>query len=405
VSVFRIGEAAQLLGISPDTVRRWVDAGRLVAIRDEHGHRVIDGVNLAEYARSQGAEVDAGAEGSSARNRLRGIVTAVVKDTVMAQVDIQADPGRAVPFGVPDEPRGGRRPGSPGRVSRCGGDQINHGRGGETAHDRRRKREKIVRARWIRSTLIGFAIAATLVTAACGTSNPRASASSTGLAGTVNVFAAASLTESFTQIGKDFEAANPGTKVTFNFGASSTLANQINQGAPADVFAAASPTTMKTVTDAGNGDGTPTTFVRNQLVIAVPKGNPKNIMGLADLTKAGVKVALCAVEVPCGAAAKKALDAAKVTLKPVTLEPDVKAALSKVKLGEVDAALVYRTDAKAAAADVDGVEFPESAGAINDYPIVVLKNSANKAAAQAFVAYVLSDKGKAVLTAAGFQSP
>ena len=138
---------------------------------------------------------------------------------------------------------------------------------------------------------------------------------------------------------------------------------------------------MKTVTDAGNAEGTPVVFVKNQLVIAVPKGNPKGIAGLSDLTKPGLKVALCAEQVPCGAAAKKALDAANVTLTPVTLEQDVKAALAKVKLGEVDAALVYRTDAKSAASDVDGIEFPESAGAINDYPIVVLKNAPNKAGA------------------------
>jgi molybdate transport system substrate-binding protein len=140
-------------------------------------------------------------------------------------------------------------------------------------------------------------------------------------------------------------------------------------------------------------------------VIAVPKGNPKGIKGLSDLTRAGVKVALCAEQVPCGVAARTALAAANVSLTPVTLEQDVKAALSKVKLGEVDAALVYRTDAKAAPSDVDGIEFPESAGAINDYPIVVLKDAPNKAAATAFVAYVRSDNGKAVLTAAGFQTP
>src|SRR5689334_13896424 len=221
----------------------------------------------------------------------------------------------------------------------------------------------------------------------------------------VTVFAAASLTESFTQIGKDFEAANPGSTVKFNFAGSSALATQINQGAPADVFASAAPANMKTVTDKGNGAGDPTTFVKNQLVIAVPKGNPKGITGLADLTGPGVKVALCATQVPCGAAANKALSAAHVKLTPVTLEQDVKAALSKVKLGEVDAALVYRTDAKAAASDVDGVEFPESSGAINEYPIVVLKDAPNKAGARAFVAYVRSDKGKAVLTDAGFQAP
>jgi molybdate transport system substrate-binding protein len=193
----------------------------------------------------------------------------------------------------------------------------------------------------------------------------------------------------------------------FNFAGSSALATQINQGAPADIFASAAPANMKIVTDAGNGEGTPTTFVRNQLVIAVPKGNPKGIAGLADLTKPGVKVALCAEQVPCGAAARKALDAAQVKLTPVTLEQDVKQALAKVKLGEVDAALVYRTDARAAtaASDVDGIEFPESAGAINDYPIIVLKDAPNKAAAQAFLAYVLSDKGKTVLGDAGFQSP
>jgi molybdate transport system substrate-binding protein len=255
--------------------------------------------------------------------------------------------------------------------------------------------------------LAAFAATALLATAAgCGKDDiPGPSTSGGGVTGAVTVFAAASLTGSFTQIGKDFEAADPGTKVTFNFAGSSALATQINQGAPADVFASAAPANMKTVTDAGNGDGTPATFVKNQLVIAVPKGNPKGVTALADLTKPGVKVALCAEQVPCGAAAKKALDAAGVKITPVTQESDVKAALSKVTLGEVDAALVYRTDVKAAADKVDGIEFPESAGAMNEYPIVVLKNAPNKAAAAAFVAYVKSDKGMAVLSQAGFQSP
>lgn len=265
-----------------------------------------------------------------------------------------------------------------------------------------------MKARWIRVTLAGLTAAATLAVAGCGGDSDTASTKtddSSKLSGTVTVSAAASLTESFTEIRKDFEAANPGVKVTLNFGASSALAAQINEGAPADVFASASPATMKTVTDAGNGTGEVTTFVKNQLVIAVPKGNPKGIKTLADLTKPGVKVALCAEQVPCGAAAKKALAAASVKLTPVTLEQDVKAALTKARLGEVDAALVYRTDAKAAANDVDGIEFPESAGAINDYPISLLKDAPNKTAAEAFVAYVLSDKAKSVLTGAGFQAP
>jgi len=255
--------------------------------------------------------------------------------------------------------------------------------------------------------LTATAVVASMLLAGCGSGTPSAtsSPSSKGVTGTVTVFAAASLTESFNKIGKDFEAANPGAKVTFNFAGSSALATQINQGAPADIFASAAPANMKTVTDAGNAEGTPTIFVKNQLVIAVQKGNPKGIKALADLTKPGLKVALCAEQVPCGAAAKKALDAAKVSLTPVTLEQDVKQALSKVKLGEVDAALVYRTDAKVSTADVEGIEFPESAGAINEYPIVLLKNAPNKTAAQAFLAYVQSDKGVAVLTTAGFQKP
>ena len=255
---------------------------------------------------------------------------------------------------------------------------------------------------------IAVALAAVLALAGCGNgggSGSNATPSAGTVSGTVTVFAAASLTESFTTIGHDFEARYPGTKVAFNFNGSSTLAAQINQGAPADVFASADPANLKTVTDAGNGSGSATVFVKNQLVIAVPKGNPKHITGLSDLTRPGVKVALCAEQVPCGAAAKKALAAAGVTLTPVTEEQDVKSALAKVKLGEVDAALVYRTDVQAASSDVDGVEFPESAKAVNEYPITALKGAPNAAGATAFIGYVLSDKGQAVLRKAGFQAP
>jgi molybdate transport system substrate-binding protein len=263
----------------------------------------------------------------------------------------------------------------------------------------------------LRRAATALAAAAVLVfAAACGSSTPAAAPTSTGssapsISGDINVFAAASLTESFNTIGKQFESAHPGTHVIFNYAGSSALATQITQGAVADVFASASPATMKTVTDGGDNAGTPTNFVKNQLVIAVPKGNPKNITSLADLTKPGIKVALCAADVPCGAAATKALAAANVKLTPVTLEEDVKQALSKVTLGEVDAALVYRTDAKAASDKVDGIEFPESAQAINTYPIVLLKGGKNPTGGQAFIDYVLSDPGKSVLTAAGFQAP
>ncbi|MEU7993871.1 molybdate ABC transporter substrate-binding protein [Micromonospora sp. NPDC049060] len=251
-------------------------------------------------------------------------------------------------------------------------------------------------------TVAAAAITALVALAGCGAGTTAGGGSTDG---TVTVFAAASLTGSFTRIGQDFEAAHPGTTVVLNFAGSAALAAQINQGAPADVFASAATRNMTTVAEAGNADGDPVVFVRNQLVVAVPKGNPRGVAGLADLARPGVKVALCAEQVPCGAAARTALDAASVALTPVTLEQDVRGALSKVRLGEVDAALVYRTDALAAAADVTAVEFPESARAVNDYPIVALRDAPNPDGARAFVAYVRSERGRAVLTAAGFQAP
>ncbi|PWK44386.1 molybdate ABC transporter substrate-binding protein [Actinoplanes xinjiangensis] len=256
--------------------------------------------------------------------------------------------------------------------------------------------------------VVTIGLAALIALAGCGdgaTGRPVAVGSGSTVTGPITVFAAASLTESFTTIGRRFEAAYPGTTVTFNFAGSSALATQINEGAPADVLASAAPKSMAVVVDAGNGAGTPTTFVRNQLVIAVAEGNPRGVAGLADLAEPDLKVALCAQTVPCGAAAGAAIEAAGARVTPVTLEQDVKAALSKLKLGEVDAALVYRTDAKAAAADVDAVEFPESAKAVNDYPIVALKDARNAAGAQAFIAFVLSADSVQVLTEAGFQAP
>ncbi|MFJ9952312.1 molybdate ABC transporter substrate-binding protein [Kitasatospora sp. NPDC091207] len=240
---------------------------------------------------------------------------------------------------------------------------------------------------------------------ASGAATTGASSGAAKVSGPITVFAAASLKETFTDLGKKFEAANPGAKVTFNFGGSSSLATSINAGAPADVFAAASPATMKTVTDAGGATGEPKTFVKNTLAIAVPKGNPKHLATLNDLAAPGVKVALCAKEVPCGAAALTALKAAGVNLTPVTLEQDVKGALTKVELGEVDASLVYRTDVKADAAKIDGVEFPEASKAVNDYPIAALAKAPNKDGAAAFVAYIQSPEAQQVLTAAGFQAP
>ncbi|MEU2980796.1 molybdate ABC transporter substrate-binding protein [Streptomyces hirsutus] len=222
------------------------------------------------------------------------------------------------------------------------------------------------------------------------------------LSGTVTVFAAASLTESFTTLGERFEKAHPGTEVTFNFGGSDSLAAGITSGAPADVFASASPKTMKIVTDAGDAAGTPATFVRNRLEIATLPGNPDSISSLKDLTDSKLKVVLCDKEVPCGAAAQTALDAAGLKLTPVSYEQDVKSALTKVRLREADAALVYKTDVHAAGDKVEGVDFPEAAEAVNDYPIALLKDAPNAGAAEAFIAYVRSDEGQRVLADAGF---
>ncbi|TCC11169.1 molybdate ABC transporter substrate-binding protein [Kribbella soli] len=257
-----------------------------------------------------------------------------------------------------------------------------------------------------RTAFAALAAVAALALAGCGDGTPAASSPGNGsstpaLSGAVNVFAAASLTGTFTQLGKDFEAAHPGVKVTFNFAGSSALAQQIEQGAPADVFASAAPKNMDDVKD----KGTPTNFVKNTLEIAVPKGNPGKITGIKDFADKNKKIAICAAQVPCGAAAAKVFTAVGITAQPDSLEQDVKAALTKVSLGEVDAALVYKTDVLSAKDKVEGIEFPESSKAVNEYPIATLSKAPNPDGAKAFVDYVLSDKGKAVLTAAGFDAP
>lgn len=248
-----------------------------------------------------------------------------------------------------------------------------------------------------------LAVAAMLAMAGCANDSPAAAPRSgtASLSGTIHVSAAASLTGSFTRLGKDFEKAHPGVKVVFNFAGSSALARQIDQGAPADVFASAAPKNLDQVTD----KNTPATFVRNKLEIAVPVGNPGKITGLKDFADKNRKIALCAAQVPCGAATEKVFQAAGVTPEPDSLERDVKSALTKVSLGEVDAALVYKTDVLAAKDKVQGIAFPEAGKAVNDYPIATLTKAQNPSGAKAFMDYVLSAQGRAVLIAAGFDAP
>jgi molybdate transport system substrate-binding protein len=234
----------------------------------------------------------------------------------------------------------------------------------------------------------------------------RSSATSTAraLSGSVTVLAAASLTGSFTEIGKDFEAAHPGTTVTFSFGPSSGLATSITGGAPADVFASASQTNMDAVTTAGLASGD-RAFVRNVMEIAVPPANPGGITTLADLAKPGTKVALCQAQVPCGTAAAKVFASAGLTVTPVSQEVDVKAVLTKVQLGEVDAGVVYVTDVLAAGDRVKGIEIPAEVNASTTYPIAALTKAPNPSLARAFVDYVLSADGRKVLADAGFAGP
>lgn len=246
-----------------------------------------------------------------------------------------------------------------------------------------------------------LAVAALLAVAGCASSSGTAAAPKREL----TVFAASSLSEAFGDLGRTFEANHPGVTLKFSFESSATLAQQIVQGAPADVFAAASPKPMATVTDAGLAPEDPPVFVRNRLQIAVPKGNPGKVHDLADLAKPGLTVALCAEQVPCGAAAVTALKIAGVRVTADTYEKDVKAVMAKLTLGEVDAALVYHSDVVAAGDKVDGIEFPEAAKAINDYPIAVLRDAPQRSLARQFVAYVRSAAGRETLARAGFEVP
>jgi molybdate transport system substrate-binding protein len=246
--------------------------------------------------------------------------------------------------------------------------------------------------------------------AACGDSASGSAPTASGarpptLAGTVTVFAASSLSGPFEDLGRQFEQAHRGVVVRFSFGSSAALAQQIRQGAPAGVFAAASPAAMRQVTDAAPTVGEPAVFARNRLQIAVPKGNPAGVRGIGDFADASLAIALCAPQAPCGAAAVAALDAAGVTAAPDTLEADAKATLAKVRMGEVDAALVYRTDVLAAVRQVDGIDFPQAAAAVNDYLIARLATGRDAAVAAAFVEHVRSAPGRAVLAAAGFEVP
>jgi molybdate transport system substrate-binding protein len=220
--------------------------------------------------------------------------------------------------------------------------------------------------------------------------------------GNVTVLAAASLTDSFTALAAAFRAAHPEARVALSFASSSSLAAQINQGAPADVFASADTANMDKVTGDAGTIGAPVPFATNRLRIIVAKGNPKGIVSLADLAKPGVVYVAAAPSVPIGAYAQQALRGAGVTVTPKSLEADAKAVVAKVTLGEADAGLVYTTDVLAAGDKAQGVTIPDVQNVVATYPIAVVKETKNASAAQAFVALVTSAEGQTVLASFGF---
>ncbi|MBK1785377.1 molybdate ABC transporter substrate-binding protein [Prauserella cavernicola] len=246
-----------------------------------------------------------------------------------------------------------------------------------------------------------------LVVSACGGSDGSSDEGSGGGDGnrTLNVFAAASLTEAFGELEKQFEAEHDGVDVRLNLAGSSQLASQINEGAPADVFASANEKNMDKVVEAGGVEGQPETFATNKLTIAVPPGNPKGITSFADLAGDDLTVVVCASQVPCGSATEEVEQATGVTLSPASEEQDVKAVLTKVELGEADAGLVYVTDVTSAGDKVESVEFPEAEQAINDYPIAVLAEAGQSELAQQFYDLVLGRSGQEELSKVGFGTP
>lgn len=260
----------------------------------------------------------------------------------------------------------------------------------------------------IRFWFVALVIAGLGLVGAAGSAQAKTKPTTTTgkLRGGITVSAAASLTEAFTRMGSDFQKANPGTTVDFNFGSSATLAQQIQGGAAADVFASADGANMQKLVNGGQVTVEPTVFASNLLTIVVKPGNPQKVKSLADLAKLDV-VSLCGATVPCGKYADQVLEGAGVSFDPgeVTRGADVKATLAAVTTGDADAAIVYVTDAKSAGESVDTVSVPTWQNAYAIYPIAPVAASSNQALADAWIRYTISPAGQKTLKSFGFLPP
>lgn len=221
----------------------------------------------------------------------------------------------------------------------------------------------------------------------------------------ITVFAASSLTDAFIEMGQAFSAANPGVDVVFNFGGSSDLVSQIDQGAPADVFISADEATMDRLVAAGDAASEPRIVASNTFEIIVESGNPKGITSVADLAGPGLVVVLCADTVPCGKGAADLLAAAGVTVTPKSLEDKVKGVVTKVTTGEADAGIVFTTDVLAAGGAAQGVAIPADLNVVSKYPIVITAEAPDPDGARAFVEFVAGEQGQRILSSYGFTGP
>lgn len=259
---------------------------------------------------------------------------------------------------------------------------------------------------WGLTGLLSLALATSLGACTVRPSSPtQRSSSGHASATSLTVFAALPLRPVFALLAGKFQSENPGATVDFDFATSSELANKLTQGAVADIFASADSAEMDTVAKADLTSSNPVNFASNTLVIVTAPGDPKQIHSFADLTKPGLQVTACQSQVPCGAAAQRIEDDSRVHLSPTSEEPTVSEVLAKVTNGEADAGLVYVTDALKAGDKVSTVRFPESADAVNVYPIAILKHASQPALAQKFVDLVTGATGQKVLNQAGFANP